>query len=273
MQNDVGAKHAAESAIALAGIGKALLCLLRLLHLLTLGNGRKVSPTAHPTSVAAADGGGHFEDVIARLVTEAHARIARTLAEVVAEAFKSGARAQAALSRTGARPKANAALGPMAFDARTLRRRDASSTKLARASGASAATYSDLRAQGEAARVEWTKNGSLVSSTGLAQAWGISRQGLVEAVARHELFLLKISGRLWAPAVFEELSRDAVKAVCSTMSAADPESQFFFWARPHGALGRKTAAQAIQAGRLARVVEVAQGLAEENGWSRAQPAA
>jgi hypothetical protein len=218
-------------------------------------------------------GGGHVDAVVARLVTEVHAKFAETVEAVVAEAFRSGyALAQSALPGTRTGPAAKAGK-PAALDAHALRRRDAVLAELGRSPGASAAAYSDLRAQGEAARVEWTKNGSLLSSTRLAQAWGISRQGLAEAVARHELFLLKISGRLWAPAVFEELSRDAVKAVCSTMPAADPESQFFFWACPHGALGRKTAAQAIQAGRLARVVEIAQGLAEENGWSRVDQAA
>lgn len=223
---------------------------------------------------AEATGGDHVDAVVARLVTEVHAKFAETVEAVVAEAFRSGyTLAQSALPGTRTGPPAKAGVKPAALDAHALRHRDALLAELGHSPGASAAAYSDLRAQGEAARVEWTKNGSLLSSTSLAQAWGISRQGLAEAVARHELFLLKISGRLWAPAVFEELSRDAVKAVCSTMPAADPESQFFFWARPHGALGQKTAAQAIQAGQLARVVEIAQGLAEENGWSRAHQAA
>ena len=42
--------------------------------------------------------------------------------------------------------------------------------------------------------------------------------------------------------------------------------------QPHGALGGKTPAQAIQAGQLERVLEIAQGLAEENDWVNAKAA-
>lgn len=154
-------------------------------------------------------------------------------------------------------------------DALTLRRRDAMLDELRGSSGALDESYTALAAQGEAARVAWTKNGALISSTALARSWGLSRQGLMEAEARHELFFLKIGGRLWTPMVFSELPRDAVKAVCAEMPQADSESQFFFWTRTHGGLRGKTVAQAIQGGQLARVIEIARGLAEENGWAHA----
>jgi len=124
----------------------------------------------------------------------------------------------------------------------------------------------------EKARVAWTKNGLLIPSTNLAEAWGITRRALDEAEDRYEVFLLKIRGRLWAPAVFAKLKPSAAAKVCRTMSGVDEVSQLFFWMQPHGALGGKTPAQAIQAGQLERVLEIAQGLAEENDWVNAKAA-
>ena len=124
----------------------------------------------------------------------------------------------------------------------------------------------------EKARVAWTKNGLLIPSTNLAEAWGITRGALDQAEEGYEVFLLKIRGRLWAPAVFAKLKRSAVAKVCRTMPSADEVSKLFFWMQPHGALGGKTPAQAIQAGQLERVLEIAQGLAEENDWVNAKAA-
>ena len=72
--------------------------------------------------------------------------------------------------------------------------------------------------------------------------------------------------------MFAKLKRSAVAKVCQAMPGADEVSQLFFWMRPHGALGVKTPAQAIQAGQLERVLEIARGLAEENDWVNAKAA-
>jgi transposase InsO family protein len=157
-------------------------------------------------------------------------------------------------------------------DGLTRRRAETMLAEAAGEQGASAKGYADTAKQGEQARIEWTRNGVLLPTTRLAADWGLTRQGLDEATARHELFVLKIRGRLYAPAVFAELNREEVKRVCQSMPGADSESQLFFWTRPHGALGGKTPAQAIRAGQVARVVEIAQGLAEENGWAHAEAA-
>ena len=163
-----------------------------------------------------------------------------------------------------------------ASDTRTLTRRDAMLQKLDASPAATANGYAALLSKGEAARVAWTKDGSLIPSTALAKSWGLTRQGLAEAEGRHELFFVKVGNRLWTPAAFTVLPRVAVKAVCVEMPEADPESQFLFWMRTHGGLGpsdkegrARTVAEAIQAGQLARVVEIARGLAEENGWAHA----
>ena len=72
--------------------------------------------------------------------------------------------------------------------------------------------------------------------------------------------------------MFAKLKRSAVAKVCQAMPGADEVSQLFFWMQPHGALGSKIPAQAIQAGQLERVLEIARGLAEENDWVQAKTA-
>jgi len=158
-------------------------------------------------------------------------------------------------------------------DARTESRARAMLDEAASLAPASTNGDAELADQlSEKARVAWTKNGLLIPSTNLAEEWGITRRALDQAEDRYEVFLLKIRGRLWAPAVFAKLKRSAVAKVCQAMPGADEVSQLFFWMRPHGALGVKTPAQAIQAGQLERVLEIARGLAEENDWVNAKAA-
>ena len=159
------------------------------------------------------------------------------------------------------------------MDARTERRARAMLDEAASLAPARTKADAELADQlSEKARVAWTKNGLLIPSTKLAEEWGITRGALDQAEEGYEVFLLKIRGRLWAPAVFAKLKRSAVAKVCRTMPSADEVSKLFFWMQPHGALGRKTPAQAIQAGQLERVLEIARGLAEENGWAHAEAA-
>ena len=70
--------------------------------------------------------------------------------------------------------------------------------------------------------------------------------------------------------MFAKLKRSDVARVCQTMPGADEVSQLFFWMQPHGGPGRNTPGQGIQAGQLERVLEIARGLAEENGWGHAE---
>lgn len=116
----------------------------------------------------------------------------------------------------------------------------------------------------EAIKHEWVADGLLVGSSDLGTAWGgRSRQALEQAAERGDLFSLKLRGRRWYPAVFAALSAESVKAVCQPMKAVDPVAQFLFWNRPHGALAGQTVAQAIQAGQLARAVQLAQAQAQD----------
>lgn len=128
------------------------------------------------------------------------------------------------------------------------------------------ATAAASRAEvSEAIQQEWISSGLLISPGELAAAWGgRTRQALEQAVARGDLFSLKLRGRRWYPAAFRELSAESVKRICQAMKRVDPVPQFLFWNRPQGALAGQTLAQAIHAGKLTRAVQLAEAFAEEN---------
>lgn len=126
--------------------------------------------------------------------------------------------------------------------------------------------WESLARDSESRRVAWTMDGSLVKTQDLARKWGRSRQALDQSVKRGELFNLKVGGRRWYPAVFVRITADQVKQVNLALGTGDPVSKFVFWNRPHGGLGGMTAESAIREGKLARVVELAEGWAEERGW-------
>jgi hypothetical protein len=57
-------------------------------------------------------------------------------------------------------------------------------------------------ARGEAARVQWVKDGLVVPGEQLAQAWGLTRQALAPAADRGEIFAVKVGNRLYYPQAF-----------------------------------------------------------------------
>lgn len=52
-------------------------------------------------------------------------------------------------------------------------------------------------ARGEAARVQWVKDGVVVPGEQLAKAWGLTRQALAPAAARGDVCAVKIGNRLY----------------------------------------------------------------------------
>jgi len=117
----------------------------------------------------------------------------------------------------------------------------------------------------EAAKGEWIRDGRLISSKEMGQAWHRTRQALEQACERGELFSLKIVNRRWYPAMFAELGADDVKAVCTLLQPLDPVSCFIFWVRKHASLGGKTMAEALKDGQLAAVLRAAESFASEQG--------
>lgn len=121
-------------------------------------------------------------------------------------------------------------------------------------------------ARGEAARVQWVKDGLVVSGEQLAQAWGLTRQALAPAANRGEIFALKIGNRLYYPRAFLGLDRDAVATVCRALGNLSASEKFMFWLRDHGALAGQSIATALGSGvPLANVERLAAGWARERG--------
>jgi hypothetical protein len=124
-------------------------------------------------------------------------------------------------------------------------------------------------ARGEAARVQWIKDGLVVPGEQLAQAWGLTRQALAPAADRGELFAVKIGNRLFYPQAFLAMDRNAVAAICRALGDLGASEKLIFWLREHGSLAGRQVAAALEAGTsLATVERLAAAWARERGASR-----
>lgn len=125
--------------------------------------------------------------------------------------------------------------------------------------------WSALLGQGESVRTGWVRDGLLVSSVVLAEAWGRSRQALEYAAKRGELFSIKVGKNRFYPTVFARLEAEAVKAVCLKLKGEDAVAKFVFWGKKHGGLGGLTPSEAISVGQLDNVVRLAEAWSAERG--------
>ena len=129
-------------------------------------------------------------------------------------------------------------------------------------------------ARGEAARVQWVRDGLVVPGEQLAQAWGLTRQALAPAADRGEVFAVKVGNRLYYPAAFLGMDREAVAAICRALGDLGASEKLMFWLREHGALAGRSVAAALEAGTgLAKAVRLAAARARGRGTSRADAAA
>ena len=131
-----------------------------------------------------------------------------------------------------------------------------------------ASTVSGLGAaalRGQEAVARWIEEGTLMASAEFAQAWGISRQALDQAVERGELFSMKLGNKRFYPRELLRLDRPTVARVCKALGEASAAEKLVFWLRGHGGLGGVSAVDAAVAGKTDRVVQLAQAWAEENG--------
>ena len=128
--------------------------------------------------------------------------------------------------------------------------------------------------RGEAARVQWVKDGIVVPGEQLAQAWGLTRQALAPAAQRGEVFAVKVGNRLYYPGSFLDLDRESVATVCRALGDLGPSEKLMFWVRDHGALAGHGVAVAIEAGvPVAKVERLAAAWARERGAARVAAAA
>lgn len=125
-------------------------------------------------------------------------------------------------------------------------------------------------ARGEAARVQWIKDGLVVPGEHLAQAWGLTRQALTPAAERGDVFVVKVGNRLYYPRSFLILDREAVATICRALGDLGSSEKLMFWLHDHGALAGKNVAAALEAGTtVAKVERLAAAWARERGAARA----
>jgi hypothetical protein len=121
-------------------------------------------------------------------------------------------------------------------------------------------------ARGEAARVQWVKDGLVIPGEQLAQAWGLTRQALAPAAQRDEVFAVKVGNRLYYPMAFLVLDRASVATVCRALGDLGASEKLMFWLRKHGALAGNSVSAALDAGvPVARVERLAAAWARERG--------
>ena len=129
-------------------------------------------------------------------------------------------------------------------------------------------------ARGEAARVQWVKDGLVVPGEQLAQAWGLTRQALAPAADRGEVFAVKVGNRLYYPQAFLGMDRETVATVCRALGDLGSSEKLTFWLRDHGTLAGKSVAAALEAGvPVAKVERLAAAWARERGAARVAAAA
>ena len=146
----------------------------------------------------------------------------------------------------------------------------AANTQQAHAAGG----FDGATARGEAARVQWVKDGLVVPGEQLARAWGLTRQALAPAAERGEVFAVKVGNRLYYPKSFLGMDREAVATVCRALGELGSSEKLMFWLRDHGAMSGKSAAVALEAGvPLAKVEHLAAAWARERGAARVAAAA
>jgi hypothetical protein len=128
--------------------------------------------------------------------------------------------------------------------------------------------------RGEAARVQWIKDGLVVPGEQLAHAWGLTRQALTPAADRGEVFAVKVGNRLYYPQAFLGMDRETVAAICRALGELGASEKLMFWLRDHGALGGRSVAAAMEGGvGVAKVERLAAAWARERGAARVAAAA
>jgi hypothetical protein len=123
--------------------------------------------------------------------------------------------------------------------------------------------------RGEAARVQWLRDGLIVPGEHLAQAWGLTRQALAPAAGRGEVFAVKVGNRLYYPKSFLTLDRATVATICRALGDLSASEKLMFWLREHGSLAAQSVAAALDAGTpVTKVERLAAAWAKERGAGR-----
>ena len=123
---------------------------------------------------------------------------------------------------------------------------------------ANRAAIREASLRGEAQLRKWSEDGTLIEGKRLQDVWGITRQALDKARERGEIFSFRIGGQHFYPSEALHLTREHLARIIAALGPASAASKLIFLRRQHGALGAATPAEAIEKGRLADVLRLAQ---------------
>lgn len=115
--------------------------------------------------------------------------------------------------------------------------------------------------RGEARLVKWTQDGTLVPVSVLESHWGVKRQSVDAARRRGEVFSLFVRGQHWYPSEALKFDRIALAELVRALGEESASSKLLFMLKRHGALGKRTPAEAVDIGMLRDVLRVATALA------------
>jgi len=119
------------------------------------------------------------------------------------------------------------------------------------------------RERGQAQLVDWVQDGTLLPSQAFATKWGMTPQGLHAACVRCELMAIKVSNRLYYPALLLDLPREFASELCVALAPLPPAKQLIFLLRSHGVLEGKSIPELAGAKQFARALELARSWSSE----------
>jgi len=106
---------------------------------------------------------------------------------------------------------------------------------------------------------EWIRDGVLLSTAEFASARGVAPDMLAALQARGELFSLVVDDQVCWPAELLRVRTEVASLLCRALENSTESEKFVFLMRKHGALGARTAAEAVAAGHIAEVLRLAKG--------------
>lgn len=118
--------------------------------------------------------------------------------------------------------------------------------------------FASAVARGLEARRTWTREGVLLSTADFASARGVTPEMLVALRASGELFSVVVDDQVWWPAELLKVAPQYASALCQALENAADSRKVAFLVRNHGALGARTAAEAVASGRIAEVLRLAE---------------
>jgi len=116
----------------------------------------------------------------------------------------------------------------------------------------------EARARGAARLVTWTTDGTLISLSAAAQAWGVGIRDIASAVQRGAVFEVWVANFPYIPAACVDLGLEQSTAICRALDGQSASAKLAFLRSSHGGLGGQSVTDALRCGvPISRICELA----------------